>query len=350
MTKGSQTSPVPLAEAPQPRPLDDEYTWSEDWAQQDEDGPHWSHHGLALTTTGDLVAFDAATSRITVFEPSGRLKTSWASGLTEAHGLAVVQHDGSDAVWVADNGLLLCPDDNGGYEVSGAGPQVVLFDLSGRRLRTLDRPECAAYAEGGAYHPTSVVVDEVRHGGSGDIWLADGYGSSLLHRFDAAGRHLLTIDGTTGAGRFDCPHALFVDRRQATPRLYVADRGKARLQVFTMEGAFLGAVDSGLHSPSALAAHEDRLFVAELFGRIAVFDREDRLLGYVGENHDVAKRPGWPNALDPAGKMLRPPLTPGRFNSPHGICVHPDGTVFVTEWLIGSRLTRLTPHPGGRRP
>jgi len=290
-----------------------------------------------------VVGFDPPSSRITIHEPSGQLKASWASGLTEAHGIAVVEHDGREALWIADPGLILSPDDTGDYHPVGAGPKVVLFNLGGSRLHELDRPNCVEYAAGGAYHPTSVVVDETRHGGSGDVWLADGYGSSLVHRFDSAGSHLLTIDGTTGAGRFTCPHALFVDRRGQEPRLYVADRGNARLQVFTMEGAFLGVVEAGLNSPSALASHAGWLFVAELYGRVAVLDLDDRLLGYLGEHIDVEKRPGWPNALDAVGKPVRPPLTPGRLNSPHGLCVHPDGSVFVAEWLIGGRMPRLTP-------
>ena len=34
-------------------------------------------------------------------------------------------------------------------------------------------------------------------------------------------------------------------------------------------------------------------------------------------------------------------LTPGKFNSPHGLAADGDGNVYVAEWLIGGRYTQL---------
>jgi len=296
-----------------------------------------------MTSSGDLIAFDPETSDIVIRSRSGQVKQRWDAGTTEAHGLTVVEHEGAEAVWIVDPGFVVPRSPNGEYKPArGNGAQAVLFRLDGTRLRSLERPAIPAY-ESGHYCPTSVAVDEVRFGGSGDIWLADGYGSNLVHRFDADGNHLQTLDGSTGAGRFDCPHAVFLDRRAVQPRLYVADRGNARLQVFAMDGSFLRVVEGSLNSPSALASSGDLLYVAELNARLAVLDNDDVLLGYVSEGCAVTERPGWPNAQDEAGNPVRPPLTPGLFNSPHGLSVDPAGTVFVAEWLIGGRMPRLNP-------
>jgi hypothetical protein len=48
-----------------------------------------------------------------------------------------------------------------------------------------------------------------------------------------------------------------------------------------------------------------------------------------------------PNARDGDGNLARPPLEPGRFNSPHTLAADPDGNLYVTEWLLGGRLTKL---------
>jgi hypothetical protein len=36
-------------------------------------------------------------------------------------------------------------------------------------------------------------------------------------------------------------------------------------------------------------------------------------------------------------------LTPGRLKSPHAIAIDGDANVYVIEWLIGGRLTKLVP-------
>src|ERR1700678_560061 len=107
-------------------------------------------------------------------------------------------------------------------------PRVVKVTLDGDILAELAVPPAdPAYQPGpmGAYCPTSTAIAETRLGGSGDIWVADGYGSSLVHRFDHSGRHLSALTGEEGAGRFNCPHSVFIDRRAGkATELYVADR------------------------------------------------------------------------------------------------------------------------------
>ena len=46
---------------------------------------------------------------------------------------------------------------------------------------------------------------ETRLGGNGDIWVADGYGASLVHRLSASGDYLQTIDGRTGPAASTSP-------------------------------------------------------------------------------------------------------------------------------------------------
>ena len=98
-----------------------------------------------------------------------------------------------------------------------------------------------------------MAVVEARHGGNGDIWVADGYGQYLVHRYSADGTYIQTLSGEEGAGRFNCPHAVFIDRRHAQPEVWVADRGNGRIQVYSLDGSFLRVVGQGwLISPSAL--------------------------------------------------------------------------------------------------
>ena len=102
---------------------------------------------------------------------------------------------------------------------------------------SLPQPPHPEYASGN-YIPTWATVAEERFGGDGDIWVADGYGSHLVHRFDRSGNYLQTLDGSEGGGRFSCPHGLALDTRRSEAEFYIADRGNSRFQVYGMDGTY----------------------------------------------------------------------------------------------------------------
>jgi hypothetical protein len=74
---------------------------------------------------------------------------------------------------------------------------------------------------------------------------------------------------------------------------------------------------------------------------VTILDRDDRLVEHIGANPAAPEREGWPNARDHAGDLVRPPLESGKFNSPHTLAADADGNLYVTEWLLGGRLTKL---------
>jgi len=135
-------------------------------------------------------------------------------------------------------------------------------------------------------------------------------------------------------------------RRRDEAELYVVDRENGRLQVYGLDGGFRRTVGAGLlRRPAAIATSGSQLFVAELEARLAVLDADDELLYYVGADDIAAGRPGWPNAIAADGRTVRPDLTSGFFNSPHGLAVNAHGDPIVAEWLIGGRVNTLTKDP-----
>ena len=324
------------------------YEWIDRWAKipaTESAAKGWAHHGVVVTESGDVITFHPGDSTILVLNGSGDVIKTWDLQVADAHGITLVKDQTGEHLWIADNGRKRQYQLGYDYPPS-TGPysgQVVKTTLDGDVLATLPAPELAVYKEGN-YSPTFVAVNEERHGGNGDIWVADGYGESYVHRFNKTGQYVESINGEEGqAGRFNCPHGIFIDNRKEEPELYVADRTNHRVQVYDVEGNFKRAFGSDfLSSPSGFVTHGDLMVIAELRARLAVLDREDNLICYLGENEDVCSVEGWPNNQNQNGEIVTSTLLqPGKFNSPHGMAVDSQGNLFIAEWLIGGRFTKL---------
>ena len=327
----------------------------------------WAHNGIVATSTGELVGFHAG--QLVAFDRSGGLLWTVETELTEGHGITLVKENGQEYLWICDPSFVFESVANDGDEewspLFGKGirrhkdePRVVKMSLDGRIQTELPVPSTGSDSPQGlmgTYCPCGCAVDEERFGGSGDIWVADGYGLSIVYRFDKHGNELARLTGEEGAGRFLCPHSVYIDRRPGKPiELYIADRENRRVQVYNLEGHYLRTFgESFLSSPSGFAQWGDVLVIAELYARLAILDVNDDLIGYVGDDspsdevHAWPTRPGWPNALDTSGRVATAPhdLDPGHLNSPHSLAVDTDGNLYVSEWLIGGCYTSLRPHP-----
>jgi DNA-binding beta-propeller fold protein YncE len=314
MSSNTLSSIAPLVQA---GPL--QYAWRENWAQTPDVPPSRENgrtHGAAVTHDGHVYVFHQSVPTVLHFDESGQLIESWGEEFPQAHGMTLVVEDGVEYFWLTD-------------QKSGL---VAKTTRSGEIVQTIERPNSAIYEEK-RYSPTWVAVNPQ----SGTIFVADGYGASLIHAYTASGEFLFTLDGEEGAGRFRCPHGVFVDTRGPEPELLVADRSNKRIQVYGVDGTFRRVFGTEeLNSPCAFVTFGEYLFVPELNARLAIFDGQNQLVGYIGENEAAPKAEGWPNL--PAEQ-----IRPGKFNSPHGIAAGPDGSIYIVEWIIGGRITRLEP-------
>jgi len=306
------------------------YEWIENWAKIPVQ-TGWAHHGLAVASDGSIVTGGATRSEILLLNPDGDVQKTFSVPVTETHGLAISREMDQDILWIAATG------DKVGV-VAEYPPQILKCTLKGEVLAKLDQSDFD-YADGELFNPTSLDVDS----GTGKIWITDGYGSHRVHRFGADFKLELTLDGSTGAGRFGCPHGIHCRIRNGQTEIYIADRGNNRIQIFDTDGQFLRCLDDGWVTPSAFASFGDYLVVAELNARVVVLDQNDRMLGEIGEGRHYLMNKGWPNRLGSDGETISPlhDIEPGTFNSPHGIAADPDGNIYVSEWLIGDRYTKL---------
>jgi hypothetical protein len=318
-------------------------SWTVPWGSLPANGrTGWAHPGLAITASGKVATCHPAEPRILILDLTGRLLADWPLDGREGHGITATRDPaGEDILWIADPGFKLGITGAAVSPVHEGQGRVSSWDLAGRHLAELETPPHPAYVDK-PYKPTGIAVAD-GPGEGGDVWIVDGYGQSLVHRYSADGEYLASLDGESGAGRFDGPHGATIVRRHAPePEIYVCDRENRRIQVFDLDGHYRRTVGAGsLTSPSGVLVVGDRLIVAELKARLVVLE-DDRIVGTIGADDRAPQRPGWPNRLDEAGDMVPPGEIPaGRFNSPHAMATDGHGTLFVSEFLLGGRISKL---------
>ena len=156
------------------------------------------------------------------FDPSGKFIKSFGKDMfVFPHGLYIDKHGN---IWVADaNGQ------------DGRGQIVVKFNPEGKVLLTLGKPGVAGAGNDTFNRPSGVVVAP-----NGDIFVADGHGGDSNYRivkFSKDGKVLMAWGKKgTGPGEFGELHAIAMD---ASGRLFVADRGNNRIEIFDQNGKFL---------------------------------------------------------------------------------------------------------------
>lgn len=329
-----QVAPSEADPAPEPPRLGTGrhvYEWTPDWprlAPGERLGP--MHGGLAVDARGRvLVGTDER--GILVVEPDGTIAGSICEELgAGVHSMA----------------LVAVPDEAGG-DVEGGGERelLLLAYLSGEVLAaTLDGeivwrvglPAASGlYAEDAKrprYHPTGVALAP-----GGELFVADGYGKSYVHRFGPDRAYVASFGGPeaeTDLGRLRGPHGLALDRRGDAPRLLIADREHSRLVTFDLEGRPLAEYPDDVRRPCAFALDAaGDLAVADLDGRVTILGPAFEPLAQLGENPEPELR----------GDYEVPPerWRDGAFLAPHAVAWDADGNLYVAEWNRHGRLVKL---------
>lgn len=210
------------------------------------------------------------------FDPSGTLVRSFGAGLfLFPHGIHV---DREGNVWVTD---AQGPDGKDPKR-EGKGHVVYKFSPEGKLLMTLGKLGVAGDGTGPLLNEPCDVVT----GPNGDIFVADGHsGQNPKAPPDTVARIVkFRKDGTfvkswgklgSAPGEFRTPHGLAMDSRG---RLFVADRGNNRIQIFDEDGKFL----------------EEWKQFSRLSG--IYIDRNDMLYGADSESNSRTN-PGWKRGI-----------------------------------------------------
>jgi sugar lactone lactonase YvrE len=220
-------------------------TWGSTSAVEvDKDGRSiWVAERCGVNKCADATGKMSPLDPVLKFDQSGNLVKSFGAGMIAfAHGI-YVDRDGN--VWVTD------ANDNRPTPARGqpasttpgtVGHQVIKFSPDGKVLLRLGKAGVAGNPPEALTEPNDVVTAP-----NGDIFVAEGHAGqnqnappdtvARISKFTKDGKFIKSWGKLGSApGEFRTPHSLAFDSRG---RLFVADRGNVRLQIFDQEGKFL---------------------------------------------------------------------------------------------------------------
>ncbi len=291
------------------------------------DGHVWAYErcgaGAAAGAGGGGVSCDT-----TVVDPifkfdrqSGKVLANFGKGvMVTPHGIYV---DRQGNVWIADFG---------GNEAGTKGHQVHKFSPKGEKLLSLGTAGKPGNADGQFNQPNDVVV-----GPDGSIYVADGHdaqgmttnaaiaegikrgATSRISKFSPDGKFIKSW-GKIGVrhGEFRTPHAVMFDSKG---RLWVADRGNHRIEIFDAEGKYL----------------ESRY----MYGRVSGFFIKDNTVYAIDSESGPLNHPNWRDGVrigpldeDRITAFIPPFEREDRVyqgTAGEGVAVDADGNVYAAE-------------------
>ena len=286
-----------------------------------------THGGVLVGPDGRVYLSTDSELSIIVWEADGRFVKTIAPECQGFHAMEIREEGGCTVIYGAQNNGI----GNHFRKRQGLEPtpfRVCKIDLDGKILLEIPNARTGE-VPGGWDGLTAVAVAP-----DGTIFAAMGYGSQQIHQFDAEGRWRKSFGGKgTGDGQFDTCHGLAIDRRFGEPRLLVVDRENRRLCHLDLNGNWIGVHATHLRRPCAVAFIGDHLAVAELEARVTILDRSGAPIAFLGDHPDTAK---WANF-----KVAPEEQREGLFTAPHGIAADPNGNLYVQDWNLTGRVTKL---------
>ena len=118
------------------------------------------------------------------------------------------------------------------------------------------------YKDEKGFNPCAVTVAP-----DGSIFIADGYGSNYVLKFDKDRKFVKAFGGPGEAeGKFKTCHGIALDTRAGKPLLLVCNRNNNRVEHWDLDGNFVRVIQKDLRMPAAVHIRGDYAVVPELQG------------------------------------------------------------------------------------
>lgn len=313
------------------------FTLDDEWGRL----PAGMGYGLGCAVVVDgkdriYVTSRSANACVVIFDRDGKILETWAKDIKDrigydqnqyvatAHGLYWSKEGDKEYLYWTEN--VAAPK---GQPKLGA--RVYKTDLNGKILYQIGNvdKESETAQKFDFTNPTDVAI-----AANGDIYVVDGYGSQLVHRFDKNFKLIKTIGGRgKEEGKFNTCHGIWISTLKKEPEVYIADRHNDRIQVFSPELEFKRVV-GGVRNPCCFYQSGGHLYVPDLGARLTVLDENDQVVAHLGDGLEARNK-----KEDIVGRY------PELFAFPHALALDSKGDLYVVEWVPTGRARKLKRTP-----
>ena len=270
------------------------------------------HGGVVIDKAGNVYVTTDSIRGIVAFTPQGKFLRTF--GPMRIHGLEIREENGVEYIYGAR------PSDH----------QVVKLTMTGETEWTLEFPkESGLYKAPQGFNPCAVTV-----GPDGSIFVADGYGSNHVLKFDKNRKFVKSFGGPgKEEGKFNTCHGIALDTRFEKPLLLVCNRNNNRVEHWDLEGNFVKIIQKDLRMPAAVHIQGQYAIFPELQGRVTVLDKSGAIVAQVGDNPNEKQRANYGLPISE--------WKDGICNSPHGASMDKAGNLIVAEWTQFGHLHKF---------
>jgi DNA-binding beta-propeller fold protein YncE len=292
------------------------YTIAPGFFEEKPDGKQLGpcHGGMVVDVAGNIYVTTDTERGIIVYSPAGKFLRAF--GPTRIHGLEIRKEKGVEYIYAAR------PSDH----------EVLKLKLDGEQVWAIHYPsEAGIYKDANGFKPCAVTV-----GPDDSIYVADGYGSNYVLKFDKDRKFIKAFGGPgPEEGKFNTCHGIGLDTRQGKPLLLVCNRNNNRVEHWDLDGNFVRVIQKDLRMPAAVQFRGDYAIFPELQGRVTVLDKAGNIAAQVGDNPEPKQRANF--GLPPDQ------WKDGICNSPHGATMDKDHNILVSEWSKFGHLHKFVP-------
>ncbi|WP_442511410.1 peptidylglycine monooxygenase [Novipirellula sp. SH528] len=316
------------------------YRVNKEWAQLNPfRTPIDNCHEMVQDAKGRLVMIgDDPRNNIIIFDKSGKVLDSWGTYWPGGHGLTLVDEGGVDMLYVSESGWARSLQD--GVTMVRQNGYIAKMTIDGKMIFTISHPmTVGAYSPEMPFQPTETAVAP-----NGDIYVADGYGSDFILRYDQHGKFIQKFGGHDNEDKnynLANAHGIALDDRDpVNPRLIVTSRSQRAFKYFTLDGKWLKTVNLANLQICRPVIHGDLVYAGVCWshnfsevkipkpwlyqtGFTMVMDKDDQVISCPG-----GEQPNYKDGILQPVKQDKART----FYHGHDVCIDEDENVYVCQW------------------